>query len=531
MRRTSYLPAGSVIAVVFAVSPIIVGGCADAVSPSWDILRTDASGPLEITANPLTGTPSFIRTDITTRNVGMLGLSGGSLGYALANRYADVFGLKDARSVLQLTEDGVDGLGMRHLRFKQTHRGIPVYGAEISFHVDSPGRAVTAVTSSLIPHLKLGNTRARVSARAAMRVARERWNADVDSIALVIYPGRARVSDSQLAWLVELRDDMQPLRRTVFINARTGRLIDSIDQIYYERDRRTHSAENGAALPGKLRRGERDRKTGDADVDKAHQFIGETYDYFLATHGRDSYDGRGAELTSTVHYRINFQNAFWNGTQMAYGDGFAVKDVAAHELTHAVTEHSARLEYRWQSGALNESFSDIFGAMVDRDDWLIGEDLPNGPIRNMEDPTQFNHPAHANDWRAMCGDNEGVHINSGIHNKAFVTVAEAIGKETAERIFYRSLTVYLGSQATFEDSRAGALQSATDLFGEDSPETRAVDQGFTSVGINGSFDPGPGGCGGGSPSDLMNLLWIAMALVLGVIGAATTIGGHWRSHE
>ena len=106
---------------------------------------------------------------------------------------------------------------------------------------------------------------------------------------------------------------------------------------------------------------------------------------------------------------------------------------------------------------------------------------------------QTHAKGHADDWRAMCGDNEGVHINSGIHNKAYVQVAEAIGKDRAEQIFYRALTVYLGTQSSFEDARSAALQSAADLFGEGGDVYKAVDTGFADVGIDGSFDPGSGG--------------------------------------
>lgn len=512
-----------------AVAGVALAAACDTTLPAVPrILEMDASRSLAITANPRTGTPSFIRGEIGRRSTRTVGLSGSGLGFALARRYDNVFGLRDARRDLRFLGQQTDRLGMQHLRFQQTHRGLPVYASELAFHLGPGGQVVRAVTNSLIPNIELRNTRVRVSASAAVRQARQLWpGTEIDSISLVVYPGRERNSRPTLTWLVSLHHETAPIRRTVFVSARDGRVIDQLDEVYTGRNRRTHSAGNGSALPGQLKRAEGDDKTGDPDVDNAHEFIGETYDYFFSTHGRDSYDGRGAALTSTVHYRLNFPNAFWNGSQMAYGDGFAVKDVAAHELTHAVTEYSAKLEYRWQSGALNESFSDIFGAMVDRDDWLIGEDLPGGPIRNMEDPTQFNHPAHTDDWRAMCGDNEGVHINSGIHNKAFVTVAEAIGKEKAEQIFYRSLTMYLGRQATFEDSRAGALQAADDLFGKDSPELKAVDEGFASVGIDGEFDPGSGGCGGSDPNS-MNLVWIALALVLGIVGAATTLGGHWR---
>ncbi len=346
--------------------------------------------------------------------------------------------------------------------------------------------------------------------------------ADVVSSALMLYPGLRRQSSSRLAWLVELRDAALPARRTYVVSARDGSVLDVLDRLYTGRDRRTHSANHGFDLPGALRRAENDAPVGDPDVDRVHDFAGETYDYFSETHGRDSYDNLGAIISSTAHYRADYQNAFWDGLQMVYGDGYTVKDVVAHEMSHAVTEHSANLEYRWQSGALNESFSDIFGAMVDRGDWLIGDDLPNGPIRNMADPTQFNDPDHVSDWRAVCSDNEGVHTNSGIHNKAFVGVAEAIGKDSAERIFYRALTVYLGSQSSFEDSRSAALQSAADLFGNDAAEVQAVENGFAAVGIDGAFDPGPGGCAG-SERESLETIWAVLALMIGLLGLGSTL--------
>jgi hypothetical protein len=186
--------------------------------------------------------------------------------------------------------------------------------------------------------------------------------------------------------------------------------------------------------------------------------------------------------------------------QTVYGDYFPVKDVVAHEWTHAVTEHSANLKYRWQSGALNESFSDIFGAMVDRDDWLIGEDLPphilggREAIRDLSNPRRFGQPDHTRDWVETCSDNEGVHTNSGITNKAYYNIATAIGKDKAERIFYRALTVYLHTNSSLEDARAAALQSAQDLYGANSAEYNAVRDGFNAVGLDGQWNPPPNNC-------------------------------------
>ena len=160
--------------------------------------------------------------------------------------------------------------------------------------------------------------------------------------------------------------------------------------------------------------------TGDADADRAYDFSGDTYNYFLNEHGRDSFDGSGATIISTVHFCVTtppqcpLQNAFWNGTQIVYGEDFSLADdVDAHELTHAVTEFSANLFYYMQSGALNESFSDIFGETVDLTNfagndtpavrWLVGEDVPGiGVIRNMINPNAFGDPGKVSDPEFQC---------------------------------------------------------------------------------------------------------------------------------
>ncbi len=507
----------------------LVASCGPGITPGLERLRNDAQR-VRITQNPLTGTPSFVRTQVALDELGLTGTSP-SIALRLLGRYAALFGIDSPQRDLEYVGERTDALGMRHVTLEQIYRGVDVYGARMTVHFSRDGEQALAVTNSVIPHLSVPSVRPRIEADVALRIVKRLMPEGVlVSSALVIYPGSLRQSAATLVWLIELRDDNIPSRRAYAVNARNGQVIDVLDRLYVARNRQTHTANHEFKLPGTLRRDEGDAAVGDPDVDRAHDFSGETYDYFSDTHNRDSYDNLGATLSSTAHYRVDFQNAFWNGVQMVYGDGYAVKDVAAHEMTHAVTEHAAQLEYRWQSGALNESFSDIFAAMVDRDDWLIGEDLPNGPIRNMQDPTQFDHPGHADDWRAMCGDNEGVHINSGIHNKAYVQVAEAIGKDRAEQIFYRALTVYLGTQSSFEDARSAALQSAADLFGDGGDVYKAVDAGFADVGIDGSFDPGSGGCAGSGSGDsaedtltLLESLLTALAIVLGVAGLLYTI--------
>jgi Zn-dependent metalloprotease len=449
-----------------------------------------------------------------------------------------MFGVDPSGGDLRVVDSRLDRLGMRHVFGQQTVGGVEVYGATYALHLAPQGGAIVAVTSSLVPNARAATTTPAITADSARAVARALLlDGEAVTSRLTVYPGRQRTAQADLAWVVEVlgrivqRDtipgadgdtlpDTLPARRDIVVDATRGRVLDVLDRLYTVRNRRTHNANHGTTLPGTLARSETQGPVGDADVDSAHTFVGNTYDYYAGTHGRDSYDDAGAALASTVHYSTNYENAFWNGAQMVFGDGFAVRDVTAHELTHAVTERSANLEYRWQSGALNESFSDIFGAMVDRDDWLMGEDLPIGAIRDMENPGAFGQPGHTNAWVATCGDNEGVHINSGIPNKAFVNVASAIGKGDAERVFFRALTAgYLSPQATMEDARGAAIQSAEDLFGAASPQVQAVTNGFNAVGLTGTFQPPANNCGLPIPQPF-DLSLLAALLLITLLAAA-----------
>jgi len=244
----------------------------------------------------------------------------------------------------------------------------------------------------------------------------------------------------------------------------------------------------------------------------AHANMGAVFEYYLQTFGRLSIDGLGGSMLSVIHVTDQGQpmdNAFWNGVFMAYGDGNVAfdplaeaLDVAAHEMTHGVIQNTVNLEYRGQSGALNESFADVFAVMVDRDDWQLGEDVikslrlfPSGALRDMADPhngvssaSNAWQPAHMSEFRdlPLAVDNGGVHVNSGIPNRACFLVADAIGRDKTERIYYRILDARLISpRGDFVDMRRAARQSAIDLFGDGSPEVEAVLNAFTTVGVVG----------------------------------------------
>lgn len=236
------------------------------------------------------------------------------------------------------------------------------------------------------------------------------------------------------------------------------------------------------------------------------------YDYFLSKHNLDSYDGKGSKITSVVN--IDFSddgsgtdNAFWGGNIMYYGVGaelenFAIaEDVAAHEYTHGVIEHSASLVYRNQSGALNESYADFFGVMVERKNWLIGEDLYGGAyaLRSMEVPEAFGQPSHLKDYVQLpeSTDNGGVHVNSGIPNRALYLlvqgltaedIGESLGLSRTEELVFQTL-VRLGPDFGFEESAIQMRLVAEELYGANSNEVESVKAAWSAVGITISETP------------------------------------------
>ncbi len=242
----------------------------------------------------------------------------------------------------------------------------------------------------------------------------------------------------------------------------------------------------------------------------AHYNAGQAFEYYKNTFNRKSINGNGGNIISIINVTDendnNMDNAFWNGAAMFYGNGDVAftqlakaLDVGGHEMSHGVIGSTANLEYLSQSGALNESYADVFGAMIDRDDWKMGEDVvklnffPSGALRDLSDPHNGGsgpndngwQPAHMNEYQNLSQDqdNGGVHVNSGIPNKAFFLFATAIGKDKAEQVYYKALTDYLVKSSQFIDMRLAVEKAATDLFGAGSTEVAAGHTAFDQVGI------------------------------------------------
>ena len=270
-----------------------------------------------------------------------------------------------------------------------------------------------------------------------------------------------------------------------------------------------HDAHNGSDLPGELVRTAGEPAVGDVTVDEAATGITESLALF-ADLGRASYDDKGATVVATVHYEQDYDNAFWDGNQLVFGDGdgrvfdrFTKPiDVLGHELSHAVTQFTADLTYQGQSGAMNESISDVFGACIKQRslgqdaaaaDWLVGEGifLPgvNGrALRSMSDPgTAYDDPQIGKDpqvgsmadYVETTDDNGGVHLNSGIPNRAFVLAAQGIGGESwsgAGRIWYAALTSGIPADSDFATFAAATVAAA-------GANAAAVEDAWTTVGV------------------------------------------------
>ncbi|MGH6836139.1 MAG: M4 family metallopeptidase [Methylocella sp.] len=271
-------------------------------------------------------------------------------------------------------------------------------------------------------------------------------------------------------------------------------------------------------LPGDFVRSETDTTPSrDKAANEAFDNAGTTWDFYNQIFGRESVDNHGKTLVSSVHYGQKYDNAFWSGQQMVYGDGdgvifqrfTAALDVIAHELTHGVTQFTAQLAYQDQSGALNESMSDVFGSMVkqwalgqtvDQADWLIGAAIMapgfrGRALRDMANPgTAYDdprlgkdpQPGHMKDYVQTEADNGGVHTNSGIPSRAFVLAAKAIGGHSWEKpgkIWYVTLTERLTGNADFAKCAAETVSVARDLFPEDSSIAGKVAKAWADVGV------------------------------------------------
>ena len=474
-----------------------------------DAMSLAAGARVAVSPTP-TGLARFVRTvpgaPIPLHRVG----SAEERALAFVEHYGAAFGIDGGVEARPFGRSSVDDVGMEHVRLRQVYQGVPLAGGGLTVHLH--GQAVVAVHAKTVAGLDRLDPVPVVTAAEARGLAAAALAEDLGVTGAVL--GEPRLEflnkgllgdggfETHLTWFVEARKI--DLREFVWVDARSGRVVLRFSQLTDARDRQTYDANDPGDglfddLPGSLVRTEVGPPVVGAaatDANAAHDHAGATYDYFSDEHGRDSFDGAGATLASTVRFcpgasNCPYANAFWNGVQMVYGTGFpAADDVVAHELTHAVTERTAGLFYYMQSGALNESYSDIFGETVDLLNgsgtdtagarWLLGEDVPaGGAVRDMENPPAFGDPGKTSDPQFVCGDpggdQGGVHSNSGVPNRAYALMVDGgsyngqtvagIGLSKAGKIQFRALTLYLLSASDFADNDLALRQSCQDLIG------------------------------------------------------------------
>jgi Zn-dependent metalloprotease len=450
--------------------------------------------------------------------------------------------IDNPKNHFQLMKTYTDEFSMTHYRLQEIHLGVPVYGSDQTIHINSNGM-VTTFIGQVIPniHLKRFADTKHISSSKAISISKTNIKGARNYLyaptsTLIIYP-----HNHKLVYAYQVKIAYQSPQPTVwqyFIDASSGKVIHKInildkltgkgtgvkgdektfetskkESLYYLDDRIrnvstydvNHQNENSPIMTGELVSSPNNYFTDGSAVD-AHAYAEKTFDFYKKTFHRNSFDDKGGPIKSYIHVGTKWNNAAWDGEKMLYGDGDGKLfsplpgglDVIAHELTHAVTQNTANLQYQEESGALNESMSDIMAVMVDSDDWLLGEDVftpkkSGDAIRSMSDPKKYDQPDHYEDRYIGFEDNGGVHINSGINNKAAYLIAaggthhgvsiKGIGRLKTSSIYYRALTLYLTSSSDFSMMKDAAILAATDLYGANSKEVATVQQAYQAVGI------------------------------------------------
>lgn len=468
-------------------------------------------------------------------------------------------GLASPRTELVLDRGERDALGMHHVWFRRVHHGTPVVESGLVLHFDRDGTLVTVngrypASFQLAPlNMTLDRQplvdRAIEAAKVAARARGESvpgFPRRAPEVREVIWPDPPREAVEVLVdlavhqrWKVYVdvvRGTPLAVRNLVHTDAAaTGKGVDSKGvqrtlRVTHFTDENVYGMLDGTNGTGAARLGtlnanyqesydvglfssvSKDSGWDPAAVD-VHANMRVVYDYFKDTHGRSSWDGRGADVLSIVHFGSNYANAFWNGELMAFGDGDGYSlvkphyclDVAAHELSHAVIQETAGLIYENQSGALNEHFADVFGVLVDAANWNMGEHCV-GPyftnqgvttLRSMSNPAEGGQPGHMDDYQDLPntedGDHGGVHINSGIPNRAAYLVGTRTSRATLGQVWYRILAQgYLNERSQFLDLRRAAMRACTDLFSTGTTCTE-VGKAFDDVGLR-DASGGGGSC-------------------------------------
>ncbi|MFY9585826.1 MAG: M4 family metallopeptidase [Actinomycetota bacterium] len=430
--------------------------------------------------------------------------------------YGSVFGVTDASNQLTYRGTRSDRQGWSHVSFDQNYEDLGVFGRRLSVHIHD--EAVTAVNGDFVPGINVPTTptisssKANANARSHLASRGPKKSKKAPDLLVYVTAGGA----PHLAWHVTTPTARPFGFWKTFVDARTGAVLASYDDLHAAKTLNVFDGgSNGVCDTGAIApdctlpdpssdtpaRADGAGPVADAEVNAAYDNTSSAYDYFSATFGRDSYDDADHPIVSTVHFGSNdFNNAFWcpeecaqdygiaaGGEQLVFGnfDGVSVnslaadQDIVTHELTHALTSSTADLFPLGQSGALGESYSDVFAALR-ADDWIVGEDAFGAQARDL---TQA---ASMSNFVQTAYDGGGVHANSLIPSHAAYLLRSNIlvGKAKTEQIMYRALTQYLYPFADFEYNMLSVYVAALDLYGVDFPAIpEAVVTTFDEVGI------------------------------------------------
>jgi len=485
-----------------------------------------------------TGTPSLIRGTLSLPSppIGTQSMADAAqeAAYAFLRANKALYHMQAPDQELPRSRVVSDELGSTVHLF-QLYRGVEVLDGELSIALDRRNR-VTQVLGRYRPNLRLSAEPA-VPAEQAIQIALA--NLDVADKALSPVTSRLLIVNTSsfpdvvaklgkknlLSWRVEL------LTWVYFVDARKGMIFFSYDNAQTVRQRETYYTTNCRTLPGTLWITEEGAVPGQPVDDiawSAHRHAGLVYDYYFNNFGLDSFDGRGRKMVSTVHSGLNTgftcdqNNAAFIPmlSQVVYGDGDGSRfgpfaravDVVGHEFTHAVVYYAITwpngsprgLDYHDEPGALNESYADFFGNLIEnKTDWLLGEDcytpqIPNDALRDMADPARCGQPDHYSKYIKSGTQAYMVHMNSGIMNKCAYLMSEGgthygvtvrgMGREAAAKIWYRALKHHLQGASTFKEARQALLQSCQELFPADALKYATVQNACAAVGIG---EPAP----------------------------------------
>jgi Zn-dependent metalloprotease len=482
------------------------------------------------------------------------------------NEIKELLDIQDVDNNFKVLSAEKDEIGFTHVKLQQVLRGTKIKDKQINVHFNSLGEVITVNGQYENKAISIENDdKPAISEDKAVKTVLKEFSYDTlrnepsvekeiifidekayDTIKVNVQYDCPEIGNWDVYVDVHTGNIVKKSSRIRFDGPVTGSGVNVIGQtksinltltsgMYYLQDQtkamtgqiKTYTANNGQTQPGTLVNNTTStfNTTAFKAAVSAHDYAGAVYDFYKNLFNRNSIDNNGMSITSTVHYGSAYNNAFWDGTQMVYGDGDGSTftylsgdlDVVAHEMTHGVTERSANLNYENQSGALNESMSDIMGVLVqtydkynvkgggtwsfNSADWVVGDQIytpstSGDALRSLANPTLFDQPAHMNNYQNLpnteAGDWGGVHTNSGIPNKAGYLVAQTIGCEKTAKIYYRALTSYMTATTDFMAARNYLIQAATDLYGAVSAEVTAVSNAFNSVGIvafNDTYEP------------------------------------------